>query len=48
MEVSSEITYLLLDDVVTTGSTIAGASRVLKEAGANTIWVGAIARQPLD
>jgi ComF family protein len=40
--------YLLLDDVVTTGSTIAEASRVLREAGANTIWVGAIAHQPLD
>jgi ComF family protein len=47
-KVSSEATYLLLDDIVTTGSTIAEASRVLKEAGANTIWVGAIARQPLD
>jgi ComF family protein len=47
-EISAGASYLLLDDVVTTGSTIAEASRVLKEAGANTIWVGAIARQPLD
>lgn len=46
-EVSS-VPYLLLDDVVTTGSTIAEASRVLKEAGAQTVWVGAIARQPQD
>jgi ComF family protein len=47
-KVLPDSTYLLLDDVVTTGSTIAEASRVLKEAGANTIWVGAIARQSLD
>jgi ComF family protein len=46
--VSTTAPYLLLDDVVTTGATIAGASRVLREAGASTIWVGAIARQPLD
>lgn len=44
--VSSAVTYLLLDDVVTTGSTIGEASRVLKEAGASSVWVGAIARQP--
>jgi ComF family protein len=47
-QVFPDSTYLLLDDVVTTGSTIAEASRVLKEAGANTTWVAAIARQPLD
>jgi ComF family protein len=46
--VSSDIPYLLLDDVVTTGSTIAEASRVLKDVGVRTVWVGAIARQPLD
>jgi predicted amidophosphoribosyltransferase len=46
--VSPGVTYVLLDDVVTTGSTVAEASRVLKEAGARTVWVGAIARQPLD
>lgn len=40
--------YLILDDVVTTGSTIENASRVLAHAGARTIWVGALARQPLD
>lgn len=42
------VPYLLLDDVVTTGSTVAEASRALKEAGARSVWVGAIARQPLD
>ena len=41
-------TYLLLDDVVTTGSTLAEASRLLVGAGASRVWVGAIARQPLD
>ncbi len=41
-------TYLLVDDVVTTGSTIDQASRLLAEAGATVIWVAALARQPLD
>ena len=40
--------YLLIDDVVTTGSTIDQASRLLTEAGAIHVWVGALARQPLD
>ena len=41
-------TYLLVDDVVTTGSTIDQASRLLAEAGATVVWVAAVARQPLD
>lgn len=40
--------YVLLDDVITTGSTIEQAARVLREAGARFIAVGALARQPLD
>jgi len=47
-EVKPDQTYLLVDDVVTTGSTIDQASRLLAEAGARTIWVAAVARQPLD
>lgn len=40
--------YLILDDVVTTGSTIQHVARLLKDAGARDIWVAVIARQPLD
>ncbi|MBI4584026.1 MAG: ComF family protein [Planctomycetes bacterium] len=38
---------LLLDDVVTTCSTVADAARALKEAGAGRIYVLAAARSPL-
>jgi len=44
----STVPYLIIDDVVTTGSTIKAATRVLKGAGANEVWVAAIARQPLS
>jgi len=40
--------YLVVDDVITTGATLEYASQLLKDAGATSIWVGAIARQPLD
>ncbi|MEO6109509.1 MAG: hypothetical protein ABIP50_00675 [Candidatus Saccharimonadales bacterium] len=40
--------YLIIDDVITTGSTIDHASRLLYNAGARQIWIGALARQPLD
>jgi ComF family protein len=39
--------YLLLDDVITTGSTVKYASKALSKAGAKNIWVVAIAYQPL-
>lgn len=42
------VTYILFDDIVTTGATLNQAARVMKEAGAQTVWVVAIARQPLD
>jgi ComF family protein len=46
--VNSSTPYIILDDVVTTGATIAQAALLLKNAGANTIWVAATSRQPLD
>ena len=42
------VPYLIIDDIVTTGSTIKAATRVLKGAGAYEVWVAAIARQPLN
>jgi len=42
------VTYVLLDDVVTTGATIMQAALCLREAGAKTIWVAVTSRQPLD
>ncbi|MBC7564972.1 ComF family protein [Candidatus Saccharibacteria bacterium] len=46
--IDPKATYILLDDVVTTGATIEQASLVLKNAGATTIWVASTSRQPLD
>jgi len=46
--VDSNATYLLIDDVVTTGATIQNAAQLLKNAGATTVWVAATSRQPLD
>lgn len=40
--------YLIIDDVVTTGATMQYAAETLQRAGAERIWVAAIARQTLD
>lgn len=45
---ASETTYLLLDDISTTGATLKYAAAALRTAGATTVWVAVIARQPLD
>jgi len=42
------IPYLLIDDVVTTGSTLRYGAKALQRAGARDIWVAALAKQPLD
>jgi ComF family protein len=42
------ITYLLIDDIFTTGSTVEYAARALKRAGATEVRVVVLARQPLD
>jgi ComF family protein len=44
----SNTTYLLIDDVVTTGATLKYGARALKKAGAGDVWVAALAYQPLD
>lgn len=39
--------YLILDDVITTGATVASVASALSRNGAQTIWVAALCRQPL-
>lgn len=40
--------YLLIDDVITSGATVKYAAQILLNAGASTVWVASISRQPLD
>lgn len=46
--VDPTLTYLLLDDIVTTGATLDAAAKMLKAAGAKHVWVAAVAYQTLD
>ncbi len=43
-----DATYLLVDDVVTTGATMKYAAKTLRDAGAQTVWVASISYQLLD
>jgi ComF family protein len=47
-QLDANVTYLLIDDVVTTGATVKYATQALLDAGATTVWVASISRQPLD
>lgn len=42
------VPLLVIDDIITTGATITSVSKVLHTAGAETIFVAALAYQPLD
>jgi competence protein ComFC len=46
--ISDNVPYLLIDDITTTGATLHFAAKALRAAGATTVWVATIARQPLD
>ena len=37
--------FLLIDDVLTTGATVSEAGKVLKKAGANKVWALAFAKE---
>ena len=47
-EITPDVPYLLVDDVITTGATLKYAAKTLKDAGAMQVWVAIIARQTLD
>lgn len=42
--IESQPIFIIFDDVVTTGATIAEAGRVLKKAGASEVWGMSVAR----
>jgi len=46
--IDTNVPYLLIDDVYTTGATIKCASHILRKAGVKQIFVAIIARQTLD
>lgn len=47
-DIDSDVPYLLIDDVMTTGATMKYAAKALRKAGAKHVWVAIIARQTLD
>lgn len=47
-KVKSSDIYLVVDDIITTGSTVSAAASVLRQAGASEVWVAAVARQPFQ
>ncbi|NCU38983.1 ComF family protein [Candidatus Saccharibacteria bacterium] len=44
--IQNDTTYVVVDDVFTTGSTVAAVSDVLRAAGAQEVWVAVTSRQP--
>lgn len=48
IEVPPDTPLLVLDDIITTGSTVSSVANILAKSGAQTIFVAALAYQPLD
>ena len=48
LDIPFDTPLLLLDDIITTGSTVASCAQALADAGFKTIFVAALAYQPLD
>ena len=46
--VRDDAIYIVVDDVYTTGSTVAAVAGELRAAGASDVWVAITSRQPLD
>ena len=44
LKIDPAVTYLLIDDIITTGATVLEASRCIQEAGGK-VWVAALAYQ---
>lgn len=40
--------YLIVDDIFTTGATVAAVATELRKAGAREVWVAVVAYQPID
>lgn len=47
-KIDSGATYLLVDDVFTTGFTVQYVAQALRDAGASDVWVAVTSRQPID
>lgn len=47
-DVDPDATYLLIDDIYTTGATLHYASKTLLDAGASEVFIAVVARQPLE
>lgn len=47
-KLSPDYIYLLIDDITTTNASVRYAAQALRDAGAESVWVAVIARQPLD
>ena len=47
-QLNPNITYLIIDDITTTGATLRYASKTLRQNGAKNVWIGVIAYQSLD